>query len=86
MGREVDGFADAHGICAHIDGERNLTNLFARVHIHHATAQDLAVGPIPMHSVQATLGDEPCVERRRPEMLSQLLAALQFARNHFRRA
>ena len=31
----VNGFANVHGVCAHLDSQRNLAN--------HAAAQDLAV-------------------------------------------
>jgi len=39
----VDGFADAHGVCAHLDGQSDLANHVARVCADHATAEDFAV-------------------------------------------
>ena len=39
----VDGFADVHGVCAHLDGQSDLTNHVARVGAHHAAAENLAV-------------------------------------------
>ncbi len=39
----VDGFADVHCVCAHLDGQSDLANHVARMRAHHAAAQDLAV-------------------------------------------
>jgi len=39
----VDGFADVHSVCAHLDGQSDLANHVARVRADHAAAQDLAV-------------------------------------------
>jgi len=39
----VNGFADVHGICAHLNGQRHLANHVARVGVDHAAAQNLAV-------------------------------------------
>ncbi len=41
----VDGFADVHSVCAHLDGQSDLANHVARMRAHHAAAQDLAVAP-----------------------------------------
>jgi hypothetical protein len=38
----VNGFADVHRVCAHLDGQGNLANHVARVRADHAAAQDLA--------------------------------------------
>ena len=42
-GVRVDGFADVHGVCAHLDSQRDLANHVARVGTDHAAAQDFAV-------------------------------------------
>ena len=42
-GVRVDGLADVHGVCAHLDGQRNLSDHVARVCADHAAAEDLAV-------------------------------------------
>ncbi len=39
----VDGFADIHRVCTHLNRENNLANHVARVRADHAAAQDLAV-------------------------------------------
>ena len=39
----MDGFADVHSVCAHLDGQSDFANHVARVRAHHAAAQDLAV-------------------------------------------
>ena len=39
----VNRLADVHGICAHLNRKRNLTNHVACVGADHATAQDFAV-------------------------------------------
>jgi hypothetical protein len=39
----VDGFADVHSVCAHLNRQCDLANHVARVSAHHAAAQDLAV-------------------------------------------
>jgi hypothetical protein len=39
----VDGFADVHGVCAHLNRQSDLANHVARMRAHHAAAQDLAV-------------------------------------------
>ena len=39
----VDGFADVHSVCAHLDGQSDLANHVARVRAHHAAAENLAV-------------------------------------------
>ena len=31
----VDGFADVHGVCAHLDGQSDLANHVARVRAQH---------------------------------------------------
>ena len=45
----VDGFADVHSVCAHLDGQSDLANHVARMRAHHDAAQDLAVAPIRVH-------------------------------------
>ena len=42
-GVRVDGFADVHCVCAHLDGQRHFANHVARMGADHATAQDLAL-------------------------------------------
>ena len=42
-GVRVNRLADVHGVCAHLDGQRNLTDHVAGVGADHAAAQDLAV-------------------------------------------
>ena len=39
----VDGFADVHSVCAHLNRQSDLANHVARVRAYHAAAQDLAV-------------------------------------------
>ncbi len=39
----VNGFADVHRVCAHLDGQSDLANHVVRVRVDHAAAQDLAV-------------------------------------------
>ena len=39
----VDGFADVHSVCAHLNRQHDFANHVARVRAHHAAAQDLAV-------------------------------------------
>jgi hypothetical protein len=39
----VDGLADVHRVCAHLNRQRNLTDHVARMRANHAAAQDLAV-------------------------------------------
>ena len=39
----VNGFADVHRVCAHLDGQRDLANHVARMRADHAAAQDFAV-------------------------------------------
>ena len=39
----VDGFADVHGVSAHLDGQRDLADHVAGVGADHAAAEDLAV-------------------------------------------
>jgi hypothetical protein len=61
----VDGFTDVHGVCAHLNRQRNLADHVARVRAHHATAQDLAVavgfGAVVKqqfcHGIKASVGD-----------------------------
>ena len=38
----VDGFANVHSVCAHLNRQRDLAHHVARVLAHHATAEDLA--------------------------------------------
>ena len=52
----MDGFADVHRVCAHLDGQRDLANHFARMRAYHATAQDLAVAPASMAASLFTIG------------------------------
>ena len=42
-GVRVNRLADVHGVCTHLDSQRNLTNHVARVRADHAAAQNLAV-------------------------------------------
>ena len=42
-GVRVDGFADVHSVCAHLNRQRNLANHVARMRAHHAAAENLAV-------------------------------------------
>ena len=44
----VDGFANVHCICAHLNCQSDLTNHVARVGTDNATAQNLAVAPASM--------------------------------------
>jgi hypothetical protein len=37
----VDGFADVHRVCAHLNRQSDLANHVARVRAHHAAAQDI---------------------------------------------
>ena len=39
----VNGFADVHGVCAHLNRQSDLANHVARMRAHHAAAEDLAV-------------------------------------------
>ena len=39
----MDGFADVHSVCAHLNRQCDLANHVARVRAHHAATQDLAV-------------------------------------------
>jgi hypothetical protein len=44
----VDGFANVHRVCAHLNCQRDLADHVARVGADHAAAQDLAVPPASM--------------------------------------
>jgi hypothetical protein len=39
----VDGLADVHCVCAHLDRQRNLANHVARVGADHAAAEDFSM-------------------------------------------
>jgi hypothetical protein len=43
LGLQVDGFADAHSVCAHLNRQSDLANHVARVRAHPVADQDLAV-------------------------------------------
>ena len=43
----VNRLAYVHGVCAHLNSQRNLTNHVTRVHADHAAVQDLAVAMGP---------------------------------------
>ena len=44
----VDGFADVHSVCAHLDGKSDLANHVTRVRTDHAATQDFALVPVSM--------------------------------------
>ena len=57
-GVRVDRLADVHGICAHLNRQRDLSNHVARMRADHAAAQDLtvamSVGPVVKQQLGAT--------------------------------
>ena len=65
----VDGFADVHRICAHLDSQRDLANHVARVGTDHAAAR-VGLG---------RAGDDTGVEGAGGE----IFVALQFTGNNF---
>ena len=44
----VDGFADVHSVCAHLNRQRDLANHVARVCADNSAGQNLAVDPASM--------------------------------------
>ena len=42
-GVRMNGLTDVHGVSAHLNGQRNLTNHVASMRADHAAAQDLVV-------------------------------------------
>jgi hypothetical protein len=61
----VNGFADVHRVCAHLDGQRDLADHVARVRADHATAQDLAVAVGLRRIVKQQFGHAFCLTLRR---------------------
>ena len=64
-GAGVNGFADVHRVCAHLDGQRDLADHVARVRADHATAQDLAVAVGLRRIVKQQFGHAFCLTLRR---------------------